>query len=105
MHRTQIQNEPKPPFPKQRQRSPGLQSQMMPEPLYKAPLYKAAGKLVGKNALITGGDSGIGRSVAYLYKRPAPPEEIAPVYVFLASDADSSYVSGAIISEMGGEPD
>ena len=37
-------------------------------------------------------------------KRPAQPEELAPAYVFLASDADSSYISGAIISEMGGLP-
>lgn len=37
-------------------------------------------------------------------KRPAQPEEIAPVYVFLASTADSSYVSGAIIAETGGLP-
>ncbi|MEK2690201.1 SDR family oxidoreductase [Bdellovibrio sp. GT3] len=36
--------------------------------------------------------------------RPAQPEEIAPVYVFLASEADSSYVSGAVIAEMGAEP-
>ncbi|HEX7674122.1 MAG TPA: SDR family oxidoreductase [Bdellovibrio sp.] len=37
-------------------------------------------------------------------KRPAQPEELAPAYVFLASDADSSYISGSIISEMGGLP-
>jgi NAD(P)-dependent dehydrogenase (short-subunit alcohol dehydrogenase family) len=36
--------------------------------------------------------------------RPAQPEEIAPAYVFLASEADSSYVSGIILPEMGGEP-
>jgi NAD(P)-dependent dehydrogenase (short-subunit alcohol dehydrogenase family) len=35
--------------------------------------------------------------------RPAQPEEIAPVYVFLASDADSSYITGEVISEMGGK--
>ena len=37
-------------------------------------------------------------------KRPAQPEEIAPAYVFFASDADSSYVSGAILAETGGLP-
>src|SRR3989440_6253786 len=36
-------------------------------------------------------------------KRPAQPEEIAPAYVFLASDADSSYITGIVLSEMGGE--
>lgn len=37
-------------------------------------------------------------------KRPAPPDEIAPAYVFLASEADSSYITGAIIAETGGLP-
>jgi NAD(P)-dependent dehydrogenase (short-subunit alcohol dehydrogenase family) len=36
--------------------------------------------------------------------RPAQPEELAPAYVYLASDADSSYVSGIILPVMGGEP-
>jgi len=36
-------------------------------------------------------------------KRPAQPEEIAPAYVFLASDADSSYITGIVLQEMGGE--
>ncbi|MGZ3723624.1 MAG: SDR family oxidoreductase, partial [Bdellovibrionales bacterium] len=65
----QMQNEPKPPFPKQHLRAPGLESDVNPRPKFKAPLYKAAGKLIGKRALITGGDSGIGRAVAVLYAR------------------------------------
>ena len=36
--------------------------------------------------------------------RPAQPEEIAPAYVFLASNADSSYITGTILEVMGGEP-
>jgi NAD(P)-dependent dehydrogenase (short-subunit alcohol dehydrogenase family) len=36
-------------------------------------------------------------------KRAAQPEEIAPAYVFLASDADSSYITGIVLQEMGGE--
>lgn len=69
MQKTQIKSEPKPPFPKQHQKSPGLEAKVKPRPKYQAPLYRAAGKLVGKRALITGGDSGIGRAVAVLYAR------------------------------------
>jgi NAD(P)-dependent dehydrogenase (short-subunit alcohol dehydrogenase family) len=65
----QTQAEPKPPFPKQHQKSPGLESKMKPRPEFAAPDYKAADKLLDKKALITGGDSGIGRAVAVLYAR------------------------------------
>jgi NAD(P)-dependent dehydrogenase (short-subunit alcohol dehydrogenase family) len=60
---------PTPPFPEQHQEKPGLEAQMGPRPKYLAPRYKGARKLDGKVTLITGGDSGIGRSVAVLYAR------------------------------------
>jgi NAD(P)-dependent dehydrogenase (short-subunit alcohol dehydrogenase family) len=69
MPKTQIRTEPKPPFPKQKLPKPGIEADLKPRPRYRAPRYKAAGKLEAKVALITGGDSGIGRAVALLYAR------------------------------------
>jgi NAD(P)-dependent dehydrogenase (short-subunit alcohol dehydrogenase family) len=61
--------EPKPPFPEQKLAKPGIESELSPRPRYLGRDYRPAAKLAGQVALITGGDSGIGRSVAVLYAR------------------------------------
>lgn len=60
---------PKPPFPAQPQAAPGLASRMEPKPDHGETSYKGSGKLVGRKALITGADSGIGRAVAIAFAR------------------------------------
>ena len=60
---------PKPPYPTEMQPWPGLASRMNPRPDHGETSYKGSGKLTGKKALITGGDSGIGRAAAIAYAR------------------------------------
>ncbi len=60
---------PRPPFPAQRQERPGLASRMQPPPDHGETSYKGSGRLTGRKALITGGDSGIGRAAAIAYAR------------------------------------
>ncbi|WP_413160886.1 SDR family oxidoreductase [Capilliphycus salinus ALCB114379] len=67
------------------QRKPALESEMTPKPQYDDPNYKGSGKLQDKVALITGGDSGIGRSVAVYYAKEGA--DVAIVYLDETEDA------------------
>jgi NAD(P)-dependent dehydrogenase (short-subunit alcohol dehydrogenase family) len=75
-------------FPKQHLKKPGLEAELDPAPMYQAPHYQGSGKLKGMTALITGGDSGIGRAVAVLYAREGA--DVAVVYLNEHRDADDT---------------
>jgi NAD(P)-dependent dehydrogenase (short-subunit alcohol dehydrogenase family) len=72
-------------FPEQHLTKPGHESDVAPQPMYDAPHYKGSEKLKDKVAIITGGDSGIGRAVAVLYAREG--SDVAVVYLNEHDDA------------------
>lgn len=77
---------PKPPFPEQQQSIPGATGQMDPQPDHGEHSYKGSGKLTGKRAIITGGDSGIGRAVAIAFAREGADLLIS----YLSEDKDAA---------------
>src|SRR5256714_11239119 len=89
--------EPRSPMPAQHQRKPGREAKMTPRPRYTAPFYKGADKLRRKVALITGGDSGIGRAVAVLFAR----EGADVAFTYLPEEESDAKVTQAAIEAEG----
>jgi NAD(P)-dependent dehydrogenase (short-subunit alcohol dehydrogenase family) len=79
---------PVPPLPHQHLKKPGLEADLDLSPMYDAPHYKGSDKLRGKVALITGGDSGIGRAVAVLFAREGA--DVAVAYLDEHEDAEDT---------------
>jgi hypothetical protein len=115
---------PKPPFKSQQQPWPGLASKMEPKPDHGEKSYKGSGRLAGRKALITGGDSGMERAAAIafaregadvainyfpteefggktVFGRPGQPAELASIYVQLAA-SDGSFATGQVYGSSGG---
>jgi len=86
---------PVPPLPGQHLEKPGLEAELTLKPMWDAPFYKGSDKLKDKVALITGGDSGIGRAVAVLFAREGCDVAIA----YLEEDEDAQATKAAVEKE------
>src|SRR5450830_1833889 len=85
---TGSRDQPIPPLPAQHLAKPGIEAQMQLKPRFLAPDYCGSGKLAGMVAIITGGDSGIGRAVAVLYAREGA--DVAIIYLNEHQDASDT---------------
>ena len=94
--RTAMLHYPRPPFPSQHQPMPGKTAAMNPAPDHGETSYKGSGRLNGKKAVITGGDSGIGRAVAIAYAR-----EGADVLISYLDEHDDARETERLVKEAG----
>src|SRR5215218_10001670 len=93
------QQYPQPEYPVQTQmdRHPGLEQDMAPEPDYGVETYEGSGKLEGKKAVITGGDSGIGRAVALAFAR----EGADVVISYLEEEEQDARETARVVEDAG----
>ena len=87
---------PKPPYPDQQQSPPGKEADLQPQADHGETSYKGSGKLTGKKAIITGGDSGIGRAVAIAFAR-----EGADILISYLNEHDDAKETARLIEDAG----
>src|SRR5579875_3719093 len=87
---------PKPPFEQDKQTPPGSSKEMRPQPDYGEQSYKGLGRLKGRKAIVTGGDSGIGRAVALAFAR-----EGADVLISYLNEEEDAAETARLVTEAG----